>query len=246
MLWALDKSLWDWVLDECMVKKEVGNEIFTMLLDQYNELATNGVRYVLNRKEITEKHFDFKNTIIQELSLQLYLLQALKNQIRGEAEIDEHWVEGVGGAQKLFPMHVVSAYCGNDYLQDEFFLTKNYTQNYFNRISDRMEDWFAADSKLGIDFAFAKGGSRLCALDKNGKGLTSSVYDGPLDDSVVRRLCHREEKIKKDIEALIILHKVRTQDFIDLKKELELQVRVNNHLQDISSMTINEEKAPKV
>lgn len=140
-LWALDQPMWELML-ACMPKNEESTEVLTQLLFQYNKVNTDKVTYRLNGQEIIERHFNFEDTLIKELKTQDNFLNAPgpKNQ---EA-INLQWNEGVGGAQRLLPMHVVDAYCSNA------------SRQFYNWLTKKNEHWFAVDSKLGLTFAIAK------------------------------------------------------------------------------------------
>lgn len=100
-LWALDMRMWTMML-ECIPQE---NKIFATLLFQYDNINTHGATYNLNGEEITEKHFDFDNTIIKELKIQVGFANA-----PGKKDwdvINRQWQEDVGGAQKLLPTHVI-------------------------------------------------------------------------------------------------------------------------------------------
>ena len=73
---------------------------------------------------------------------------------------DEQWRKGAGGAQKLFPMYVVYEYCSKrlfhplpDFTQQ---LALPASKQFYNFVTDKDENWFAVDSKLGVDFAIIK------------------------------------------------------------------------------------------
>lgn len=74
-LWALDKHMWAAMI-ACIPQNEEGRKVFAQLIAQYNKVNTDGVTYKLNGQTITEKHFDFNNTIIKELQTQVDSLNA--------------------------------------------------------------------------------------------------------------------------------------------------------------------------
>lgn len=96
-LWALDKHMWAKMIT-CVPQNEEGREVFERLLAQYNKVNTFGVTYKLSGETITEKHFDFNNTIIKELKTQIDSINATG--IKDWLAIDKQWREGVGVAQK--------------------------------------------------------------------------------------------------------------------------------------------------
>ncbi|KTC86872.1 hypothetical protein [Legionella brunensis] len=207
-LWALDKHMWTMMLD-CLPKNEQGNKIFVQLLSQYNRVNTDGVTYRLHGKTITEKHFDFKNTIIKELQTQTnFIMASYWNTISYT-----QWLEGVGGAQKLLPMHVVDEYCSSEpfYTGPQFTSQPKSSRQFFNWMTGKYENWFGPDSQLAIDFAIVKVEEAQAWWDWRGWG----------EDGGWRAL-------QTDVDAMTVLCEVRMQDFINLKSQLEEQVTLNN------------------
>ncbi len=156
-LWALDKHGWTRMLKSLPLDEE-GARIKGALLQQYQELKEKGVAYELNGKIIREEHhFDFKNTIIQALQTQVNY----QNQNKPWDEIDKQWCTGVGSAQKLLPVHVVYEYCGDvslDPLPQFIKQPTTLTMKFYNWITERYENWFSGDSKLGVNFAIYRPG----------------------------------------------------------------------------------------
>lgn len=146
-LWALDQPMWELMLD-CMPKNEESTEVLTQLLFQYNKVNTDKVTYRLNGKEIIERHFNFEDTLIKELKVQDNYLNSPRP--HDQKLINMQWIEGVGGAQRLLPMHLVYEYYSKA------------SKQFYNWVTEQKENWFAVDSKLGFDFAIAK--------DESGEG----------------------------------------------------------------------------
>ena len=121
-------------------------------------MNTDGVTYRLNGKTITEKHFDFENTIIKELQTQVDSINAPG--VKNWDAIDKQWREGVGGAQKRLPMHIVDEYCSNEpfYPVPKFTSQPKSSKQFYNWVTEKDENWFSVDSKLSVDFAIYKGG----------------------------------------------------------------------------------------
>ncbi|WP_242604362.1 F-box protein [Legionella gresilensis] len=200
-LWALDKHMWAMMLN-CIPKYEVGKNICAILLTQYDQVNTVGITYRLNGKIITEKHFDYENTIIKELQTQLDLLD-----IPGKKNwdiINKQWVEGVGGAQKLLPMHVVNEY-GSRY---PFYPLPDFIRHpasiHFGNSKTREENWFGPDSKIGLELAVYKGRWDKASWSKS---TCNSI-------------------VKHDLAALRALFKLRIQDLINLKSKLKKQMDI--------------------
>ena len=80
--------------------------------------------------------------------------------------IEKHWREGVGGAQRLLPMHVVYEYCSDVPFDPKPAFTKQPTlkKQFYNWINKLEENWFHSASELGFDFAICKGGARAGAV----------------------------------------------------------------------------------
>ena len=209
-LWALDKHMWAKIIT-CVPQNEEGKRIFEILIAQYNKVKTDGVTYRLNGKTITEQHFDFKNTIIKELQTQVDSINAPG--AKNWDAIDKQWREGVGGAQNLFPMHVVYEYCSDEpfYPVPEFTSQPKSSKQFCNWTTEKDENWFNVDSKLSVDFAIYKGEGY--GHGRSGRGLR----------------CGR--RVAVDLDAMTALCKVRTNDFIDLKSQLEDQMTLDNHHQ---------------
>ncbi|HAT8860162.1 TPA: F-box protein [Legionella pneumophila subsp. pneumophila] len=210
-LWALDKHMWAAMI-ACIPQNEEGRKVFERLMAQYNKVNTDGVTYRLNGKTITEKRFDFENTIIKELQTQVDSINAPG--AKNWEVIDKQWREGVGGAQKRLPMHIVDEYCSNEsfYPVPEFTSQPKSPKQFNNWTTDKDENWFSIDSKLSVDFAIYKG-LYFCpgrdAAGGLGRGITAEL----------------------DLDAMTALCKVRTNDFIDLKSQLENQMTPDNHHQ---------------
>jgi hypothetical protein len=209
-LWALDKHMWAAMI-ECIPNNEEGKKVFARLIAQYNKVNTMGVTYKFDGKTFTEQHFDFENTLIKELQIQVDSINA-----PGEKNwnaVDKQWREGIGGAQKKLPMHVVDEYCSSEsfYPVPKFTLQPKSSKKFYNWDTSKEENWFHVGSKLSVDIAAYKGiwGSMCLAFPK-GPGAGDSLAD---------------------YNAITALHKVRTNDFIDLKSQLEEQMTLDNHHQ---------------
>jgi hypothetical protein len=214
LLWALDKHMWAQVLD-CIPKNEKGNEILAELLSQYKKVITEGVSYELNGKIIREHHFDFASTIIKALQRQIDYLNTCRP--KNLDTIDEQWREGVGGAQKLLPMHVVYEYCSDIPFEPlpQFTSQPKSSMLFYNWLTEKNENWFADNSMLGVDFAIYKG------LGKVAESVDSA-----------RLVLKLGSRLLRDLAALTALCKVRTMDFINLNSQLEELKLVDNELQD--------------
>ncbi|KTC81877.1 hypothetical protein [Legionella cincinnatiensis] len=209
-LWALDKHMWAKMI-ACIPQKKESRKVFAKLIAQYNKVNTDGVTYRLNGKTITEKHFDFENTLIKELQTQVDLINALGN-MNWSAIINTQWREGVGGAQKLLPMHVVDEYCSNQPFcpVPKFTSQPESSKQFYNWATHKDEDWFSVDSKLGSAFAIWKGIWYL----------PGRVADGGWHGGATH-----------DLNAMKTLCEVRTLDLINLKSQLEEQAGLDNHYQ---------------
>ncbi|KTD48118.1 hypothetical protein Lrub_1482 [Legionella rubrilucens] len=199
-LWALDKHMWTAML-ACIPQNEEGRKVFARLIAQYNKVNTDGVTYKLNGKIITEQHFDFKNTLIKEMQKHEDLINA--PEVKNSDVINIQWREGVGGAQNLLPMHVVYEYCSDEpfYPVPKFTSQPKSSKQFYNWITDKDENWFSVGSKLAVDFAIYKGTGGRCVAWRNHSGTL-------------------------DLAAMAALYKVRTNDFLDLKSQLELLSKV--------------------
>ena len=211
-LWALDKHMWAAMI-ACIPQNEEGRKVFKQLIAQYNKVTTDGVTYKLNGKTITEEYFNFNSTIIKELQTQVDSMYA--PEVQDWYAIDKQWREGVGSAQKLFPMHVVYEYCSDEPFNPvpKFTSQPKSSKQFYNWITGKDENWFSVDSKLSVDFAIYKAlaGGRMGSCGCAGRGRCGWVL--------------------QDLAAMKALCKVRTKDFIDLKSQLEDQMTLDNHHQ---------------
>lgn len=223
-LWALDKHMWAAMI-ECIPSNEKGKEVFAQLIAQYNKINTDGVTYRLNGETISEKHFDFENTLIQELQTQIDSINAPG--AKNLEAIDKQWREGVGGAQQRLPMHIVDEYCSNEpfYPVPKFTSQPKSSKQFYNwttEKTEKYENWFSVDSKLSVDFAIFKA--------RVGWGtFVVGLPDGASYGSA-RGACS-VAAASLDLDAMMALCIVRTNDFIDLKSQLEDQMTLNNHHQ---------------
>ena len=210
-LWAKDKPMWTVMLD-CISQSEETSKVIAKLISQYKNVKENGVTYCLKGKQVTECHCDFENTIIKELETQVGFLN--EDEVNWGAA-DKQWVNGVGGAQNLCPMHVVYEYCSTRPFYPLPDFTKPFasmpTQQFYNWEISKNENWFAGGSKLGVDFAIVKG-TALC--------LAVVCRPGRLG-----AWCSR---VLFDLAAVKALCEVRTKDFINLESQLEALAIVDN------------------
>lgn len=202
-LWALDKHMWAAMI-ACIPQNEEGIKVFARLIAQYNKVNTDGVTYKLNGETITEQHFDFKNTIIKELQTQVDSINT--SGVQDWDAIDKQWREGVGSAQNLFPMHVVYEYCSDEpfYPVPKFTSQPKSSKQFYYWATKKNENWFNAGSKLSVDFAIYKAGH--CPAQSR---------------------AHLRLSAWRDLVALTALCQVRTNDFIDLKSQLEDQLTLD-------------------
>ena len=210
-LWALDKHMWAAMIT-CVPQNEEGKRILELLIAQYNKVNTDGVTYRLNGKTITEQHFDFENTLIKELQTQVDSINAPG--VKNWDAIDNQWREGVGGAQKRLPMHIVDEYCSNEpfYPVPKFTSQPKSSKQFYNWTTDKNEDWFSVDSKLGSEFAIYKGA-------------------WPFVRAWAARRLPATVALLRDLDAVKALCEVRTLDLINLKSQLEEQAGLENHYQ---------------
>jgi len=211
-LWALDKHMWTAMI-KCIPSNESGKKVIAQLIAKYNKVNAIGVTYRLQGKTITEKHFDFNNTIIKELQTQVDSINA-----PGEKNwdaIDNQWRKGVGGAQKQLPMHIVHEYCSNEpfYPVPKFTFRPKSSKQFYNWITKKVEKWFSVDSKLSVDFAIAK------TIPLWGRVQPEVLVSGSRTAAPI------------NLVAMTTLYKVRTNDFLHLKSQLKDQVTPENHHQ---------------
>ncbi|QEY52005.1 F-box protein [Legionella longbeachae] len=217
-LWAMDKHMWAKMMSY-IPQNEEGRKVFAQLIAQYNKVNTDGVTYRLNGKTITEQHFDFENTLIKELQTQVDSIHAPG--VNNWDAIDKQWREGVGGAQKRLPMHIVDEYCSNDpfYPVPKFTSQPISSKQFYDWTTNKSEDWFSVDSKLGSKFAIYKavayGLGAACVYALGGGEYPAECFAAATFD----------------LDAMKALYEVRTQDLINLKLQLKEQAGLENHYQ---------------
>ncbi len=224
-LWALDRHMWEAILKNVPEVPD-GNEFRKDLLQQYLQVEDEGLTYTLNGQTIKgEQHFDFQ-PLIQALQTQADYYTQWYTQWPG-AEINDHWDEmnnhwrtGVGGAQRLVPMHVVNHYCN----QTPFVPTPTFkeaalkrTQTFNTWVYARKESWFfprrrAGESRLGVDFAIYKSSGMGCAWGREQPGDWTPWSLCAGDRAAVNALCE-----------------VRTTEFGELKLRLEQALVLPQH-----------------
>lgn len=212
-LWALDKHMWALML-ACIPQNEEGQIVFAKLLIQYNKINTDGITYKLNGETVTEKHFDFENTIIKELQTQLDLLNAPG--AKNWDAIDKQWREGLGSAQKLLPVHVVDEYCSNEPFSPipKFTAQPKSSRQFYNSMTGKHENWFDLNSKLGSGFAIYKGASVAPNAEEYGHVARCCLWARVGDLPAIEALCE-----------------ARAKDFINLKSQLDEHMAVDSQPQ---------------
>ena len=162
--------------------------------------------YTLHGNTITESHFDFKNILIN----------ALQTLVDMESSIakDTQWKEGVGGAQKLLPMHIIYEYCSKEpfYPIPQFITQPESSNQFFNWTTQENEYWFCTDSELSVSFAILKA-----------HYTRAGAFSGRIDDAPWM-----------DLDAMTALYEKRTNDFLELKAELEDKITADNSIQAAS------------
>lgn len=214
-LWALDKHCWTMMLGciRAISDEKEKDKVLKILSGQYDRVKKEGLTYTFHGKTITEKHFDFENTIINQLKIQVDSQNAPG--AKDWDAINKQWIEGVGGAQRLLPLHAVFEYCSDKpfYPVPDFKSPPKQSQQFYNGITEKTESWFGAISKLGREFAIYKASS-------------GGSPRGLLGVCVVRRVSRGCGAY--NLDSMKELCKVRTQDFINLKSEFETQKPVDN------------------
>lgn len=204
-VWALDKHMWSLIISSIPENNEsIG--LLEALIAQYTQLKQSGVTYRLDGKIITETHFSLNNTIIKAIKT---YIEALKTQNCGTLSCDvfnKLWVEGIGGNQKLLPVHVVHEYCSNVFFvpQPDFIDKPSALTQFFNAITGKNESWFS--SKLGTDIAIWKGNG----YKSTGCGKGNAYH-----------LMGLAFGLEHDLVALECLNTTRLNDFTSLESVLE-------------------------
>lgn len=211
-LWALDEHMWTTMLD-CLGQEQdnqIRIRILNKMVEQYRKVKEERITYTLNGTIITEKHYDF--AIIQALQTQVDL-QAAEGDKNLDA-IDKQWCQGVGGAQKRLPMHVIHEYCADEVWDSTaMFISRpqKLLRTFWNLLTNGFKDWFSPDSKLGQDFAIVK---------------------GPLGGSAgyARAVHGRARGLLRDLDAMRALCEARTTGFAKLESRLSELLAAENQL----------------
>lgn len=204
LLWALDKHMWTQILDKLPNNNE-GASIKKKLTNQYYNIKTQGISYRLGNNVITESHFDFDKTLIKALQNQV---DFYKNSSPINWELaDKQWINQVGNAQRLLPIHVVYEYCSSSFDPVPTFNNPPtpYKQ-FYNSLERRFEDWFHAHSRLGQSFAIHKSGMKA--------ELSWFAPGSPIEDNI------SEDTVTNDLNAIKALFKVRFKDFNNFISQL--------------------------
>ncbi len=205
-LWALDKHMWAKMISCIQPQNEEARKIFAKLIDQYKKVKTDGVTYRLNGKTVTEKHFDFEKTIMQKLQTQVVSLNALG--AKDWNALNDQWKRGIGGAQKLLPMHVVYEYCSDEGWDPvpKFAEQPKSSAKFYTGLSNKPENWFGDQSLLGSYFAIIKG------------VRGTSRFSLPTMCAVADSSCNLHNT-RVSLNALEALYSVRMGDFIELGEQ---------------------------
>ncbi|HAT1771155.1 TPA: hypothetical protein I8034_000493 [Legionella pneumophila] len=108
-------------------------------------------------------------------------------------------------------MHIVDEYCSDEpfYPTPKFTSQPKSSRQFYNRDTKKDKIWFSDNSKLGVDFAIYK---------RVGCGGCCSG-------------CGSYGHVLRDLDAMTALCEVRTQDFINLKSQLEKQITLNKQVE---------------
>lgn len=202
-LWARDAHMWRTML-ECIPKNEKGKQVVAQLISQYDKINVVGVTYTYEGETKTEKHFDFENTIFKEMQLQINSVTTPGE--KDQFAIDTQWRKGVGGAQRMLPLHVIDEYC--DFKASFLFPMIGFarrpqsTRRIVDGLTGISKSWFEFNSRVGSDFALFRGA----------KGCIATHIPFLLDN---------------DLAALKALFETRTKDFINLHSQLEEWLKDN-------------------
>lgn len=214
-VWALDVRYMTNMMISCLPRNASGEEIRNALLEQYNQVETNGLKYLLRGKEVTEKHYRFK------------LNEELDNYVDSEDKDDAEWYD-VGKTQYDLPAHVAQHYCEPDVSFNSCdFKAKNFKRTLhgigtagLSSIGGDNLYWYSEG--LGVNYAIVRGLSSkgagayddapschgIYGRSKSGKASfwTGSSYDsGPVID----------------LKAMEQLEKTRKADLVELKLKLQ-------------------------
>jgi len=192
--WALDRHMWT------MLLADLKEDQIEIALEQLEELETNG----------TEHGAQYNFGLIAALQKHVNYLNTQGTPDFSWAEADRLWVEGVGGAQREVPAHVVHEYCRPDRAFDPLPTFKERVLSrgmaFDNWVSGRTDSWFPLVSGRGPSFGFAVYRGVL-AREGAGEGTAA-------------------EEASEDLAAIAALCQVRTQELKDLKTDLKAKLNL--------------------
>lgn len=211
--WALANHTWTCMLDSIPKDYENKQELLKKVLALYNKVKTEGVTYILNGNKITEKHFDYENTIIKQLETTVNLINAPG--VKNWDAINKQIIKGVGVAQKHLTAETAQEYSSEKtfYFGTNFRGQPEQKKQYRDCEEYETINWFDPRSKLGIDFAVGKGHSKLCHIIKliPEEGNSVSV--------------NKQDIFESDLQAMRELFNVRQQNFADVESDLKKRMK---------------------
>lgn len=205
ILWGLDvRYMGNMVLD-CLPENEEGEAIRIKLMEQAQELETQGLTYTFKHKTYREKHFSFEPI---KSSLNTYVEN---HATWTRAERVHHCHKVIGKEQAMLPTHVRQHYCDP---KVPFYPTPKFTQekftrslNFYNVLRKKFEVWDNKLEGLGTQFSMSRWSHTECNA---GCDVLRRVYE-------------------TDLMALSTLEKVRTETDLPLLMErLKTPIRKND------------------
>lgn len=204
-LWALDRHMWETMLRAVREHKNE-QECMVGLHQQYqNYKEGDGLTYELLGIAYKEKHYDFS------------VIARLKNYHESYSFIhstqghDQCWAKGVGGAQKLLPVHVVYEYCS----RRTFNPTPEFTETDLPEkmqvcdfILGRLDNWF--------DLTSNELGSRY--------GILHDWDDEYQISSVLVHSTWNLVSVQQNIDALTALCNQRKAEYEKLASSLKISI----------------------
>lgn len=209
-VWNLDTRYMAQMMIESIPDNEKGNLIKSVLLKQLTFLEQNGLTYLYNHHNQTEKHFDFKP-----------LIQAMDSYIRhynqwDGSTRDQAWWD-IGIHQSHLPAHVIQQLCeqnASGVIIDNPSLTKASLSRCM-----KVFDPFSILGKTLCEWPDIKA-TQHCAIARSGHAMPTILPD----NSDIANLT-------KDLELLKKIEKMRIKDIEILKQKLSNPAQSNENNQ---------------
>lgn len=201
--WAYDSYMCHMIINSLL--KLMGEEARPILLQQYEALKRQGIKYEVKGMMYNNQHFfDFSQI---KNALQNYLDHY---ETWDWPEREAYWCQQIGTVQRDLPAHVAQEYCNKKRSPNFNAVKFERTLSFYNYVKGKADTWWCEDDdaefKLGVDFAIAGGqmggwgGGGVKRGDWRGNGVGGSAA---IDLTMITHLCEvRTADLQKIYEIL--------------------------------------------